>query len=309
MSEQGTYRKYIDKRLGDKALHLIGIANQIIDDYQAQGLDLTLRQLYYQFVARDIFANSDRNYDMLGRTINDGRLVGLVNWSAITDRTRSLDGYRTFDGPVQALASLSDTGDEEEHRGADPWLFRRDLWEDQYWRPEVWVEKEALVGVIAGICAQLRVNFFACRGYNSQSEQWRAGRRMAGYTQKGQRPIVFHLGDHDPSGIDMTRDNRERLELFAGTPISIQRLALNMDQVEELNPPPNPAKSTDSRHADYRLLYGDSSWELDALDPSYIRDLIASAVDRIRDETVWQKSLLREVNERERLKALTEDFE
>ncbi|MBU6429986.1 MAG: hypothetical protein KGR26_13310, partial [Cyanobacteria bacterium REEB65] len=168
--------------------------------------------------------------------------------------------------------------------------------------------KEALVGVISGICNRLRVDFFACRGYNSQSEQWRAGQRFQGYQMKGQRPIVFHLGDHDPSGIDMTRDNRERLEMFAGVPVAVQRLALNMPQIEELNPPPNPAKLTDVRARDYIERYGESSWELDALSPTYIRDLISSAVGRLRDEKAWETALAQEVGERQLMEAYAEEM-
>lgn len=124
---------------------------------------------------------------------------------------------------------------------------------------------------------------------------------------KGQRPIVFHLGDHDPSGIDMTRDNRDRLEMFAGTPVIVQRLGLNMDQIEQLKPPPNPTKLTDSRAEAYVQRFGQESWELDALDPSYIRSLIGNAVERIRDSEIWDVSLSREVAERDRLQDITLD--
>lgn len=184
--------------------------------------------------------------------------------------------------------------------------YKRDLWLDQPCRPEVWIEKQALEGVIATICNELRVDFFATKGYNSQSEQWRAGRRFASRYQRGQRPIVIHLGDHDPSGIDMTRDNQERLELFCGAPVLVIRLALNMDQIEELKPPPNFAKETDSRFATYREKYGEESWELDALDPRYIHDLIRDAVAGFRDEDRWEKALMQEVNELDELDRVIE---
>lgn len=296
-----TFIKYLDKNPREDALVMMGQANEIIAEYEKQGLDLTLRQMYYQFVARGIFANTIKNYNKLGSVVSDGRMMGLISWTAIGDRTRNLVGLKTFTSPRVAVESVAKR-------------YRRDLWADQLWRPEVWVEKEALVGVIEGICHELRVDFFACRGYNSQSEQWRAGRRLAGYIQQGQRPIVFHLGDHDPSGIDMTRDNRDRLEIFAGTQIMVQRLALNMNQVEELRPPPNPTKMTDSRAGDeqtpgsYVYKFGRSSWELDALDPVYIRNLIDGAVSRIRDEEVWSQSLIQEVGERQHLEAMVKDL-
>ena len=75
---------------------------------------------------------------------------------------------------------------------------------------------------------------FACRGYASQSEQWRAGKRLANYLRANQRVVILHLGDHDPSGIDMTRDNDDRLSMFArSSRVELKRVALNMDQVEQ----------------------------------------------------------------------------
>jgi hypothetical protein len=294
--DRGTFLRYIDKRLGEDAQQIVGTCNHIITEYEAQGLDLTLRQLYYQFVARGLLPNSDKSYKRLGSIVSDGRLAGLISWTAINDRTRNLRGLESYTSPRDVL-KVAAAG------------YRRDLWVDQEWRPEIWIEKEALVGVVQGICNELRVDFFACRGYNSQSEQWRAGQRLARYIHDGQRPIVFHLGDHDPSGIDMTRDNQERLSMFAGTQVIVQRLALNMSQVEELRPPPNPAKLSDARAADYVARFGYQSWELDALDPRYIRDLIDGAVSRIRDEEAWSSSLSREVGDIQRLEQMIETFD
>lgn len=144
---------------------------------------------------------------------------------------------------------------------------------------------------------------------NSQSEQWRAGRRFAGYIAKGQTPIVFHLGDHDPSGIDMTRDNRDRLSMFAGTPINVQRIALNMPQIEKYNPPPNPVKFSDSRAKDYEQEFGESSWELDALSPTVIKDLIEDAILRVRDRKKYDAMLKLEAEDKIVLQQFAEDAE
>lgn len=308
--DKGHYRKYQDIRFGEERLAFIMKANEIIEEYAKQGLDMTLRQLYYQMVARGFIANSDREYNKLQSAINDGRMAGIVSWTAIEDRTRSLMGLNTQDSPEQAINGLAQN-------------YRRDLWIGQEWRPEVWVEKEAQIGNVAGICNELRIDFFACRGYNSQSNQWRAGQRFADYIRRGQRPIVFHLGDHDPSGVHMTEDNRDRLSLFAGVPIIVQRLGLNMDQVLRIKPPPNPAKlATDSRGEGYveymdSLGYGPSgdndlsaiSWELDALSPLIIRNLINDAVRRIRNEEEWERQLTRENEDIQRLKDFADGME
>lgn len=295
MTDNGFYRCYVDKNFRKENLETIGKANEIIADFESQGFSLTLRQLYYQFVAKGLMANSQKNYINLGGLISDARLAGLVSWLAIEDRTRYLRGITHVTGPAAAVAAARRD-------------YARDLWHDQDVRPEVWIEKDALVGVIGGICSELRVDFFACRGYNSQSEQWRAGRRFARYYQKGQRPVVLHLGDHDPSGIDMTRDNADRLSMFAGAPVQVVRLALNYSQVEEYNPPPNPAKMSDSRAADYVSKYGESSWELDALNPTVIANLIRDAVDRLRDKERWDLALQAEAADKNTLDTIIEDL-
>jgi len=291
--DTGHYRCYVPKKFQSEAMEIIRMANIIIMDYERQGFSLTLRQLYYQFVSKGFLPNNQKQYDRLGSIISDARLAGLVSWTAIEDRTRNLRGTNTYETPADAV---------KEARAA----YATDLWAGQYFRPEVWIEKDALIGVISKVCADNRVNFFGCRGYNSQSEQWRAGQRFANYINKGQRPVVLHLGDHDPSGIDMTRDNQERLSMFAGVPVTVQRLALNWDQVEQYNPPPNPAKMSDSRAADYVDKFGESSWELDALEPSVIARLIETAIAQYRDPAKWSAALAAEAEDKNTLDLIIE---
>jgi hypothetical protein len=130
------------------------------------------------------------------------------------------------------------------------------------------------------------VPYFSCRGYTSQSELWSAARRLSRYESAGQDTVVIHLGDHDPSGVDMTRDIQERLALFGST-ATVRRIALNMAQVEQYDPPPNPAKLTDSRATGYISAFGESSWELDALDPATLDRLIDDEIRSWRDEDRW----------------------
>jgi len=274
---------FIEKRFTNASLALISLANEIIEEYQAQGYSLTLRQLYYQFVARGLIENTMRSYKRLGSVINDGRLTGHIDWDAIEDRTRNLKKNLHLDSPKDAVQVIRNQ-------------YGIDMWENQDTRVEVWIEKEALIGVIERVCRKNDVPFFACRGYVSQSEQWRAFRRHASTTQ---RTIILHLGDHDPSGIDMTRDNQDRLNLFHGWPgaTDVQRIALTMDQVEEFEPPPNPAKMTDSRFEDYRLNFGDLSWELDALEPSMMESLIQNHINIFRDDTLWGEKVMQRDDE------------
>lgn len=283
---------YIEKRLGAKKLKTIATANAIITEYQQKGFVLTLRQLYYQFVARDLIANNQEEYAKLGSTINDGRMVGLIDWNDIIDRTRNVREIPHWSNPTQIVDAVASQ-------------FRIDKWATQPYRIEVWIEKDALAGVIEGVCERLDIPYFSCRGYTSQSEMWVGAMRMKKYFKAGQIPLVLHFGDHDPSGKDMSRDILERIELFMGG-IEFQRLALNWNQIEQYNPPPNPTKISDSRAKAYIAEFGDDSWELDALDPEVIVDLIQSTVESMRDEDLWAEKVAEEDTHRRLLRATSD---
>ncbi len=281
--------KYRTKKISADRLAVIAQANQILDEYAAQGFDLTLRQLYYQFVARDIIPNSQKSYKRLGDIIDDGRMCGLVDWNRIEDRTRNLQKLSAWSSPAGMIESAFNS-------------YHRNRWANQPNRVEVWCEKEALIGIFARVCDEWDVPYFACRGYVSQSEMWRASMRLREYAQEGQRPVILHFGDHDPSGIDMTRDIGARLKTFR-MPMKIERLALNMDQVDAYKPPPNPAKTTDARFDGYVVKYGHKSWELDALQPSVLTALVEKAIHQYRDPDKWRETVEREIEERALLKA------
>ena len=282
--------QYINKRFKDKSLQVIEKVNEIIDEYTGQGFDLTLRQLYYQLVSRALIPNAVEEYGKLGKVVNDGRLSGLIDWDAVVDRTREIRRNSHWNSPKEIVQACANQ-------------YEIDKWQNQEFRPEVWIEKDALIGVIEGICRELDVSHFSCRGYTSQSEMWRAARRIDGYLMNGQTPVILHFGDHDPSGIDMTRDIRDRLEMFR-VPIEVRRIALTMDQVNQYSPPPNPAKVSDSRFQAYLLSYGSESWELDALDPSVLSQLVENEVRGFIDSIKWDEMVEKEEQEREQIRNL-----
>lgn len=259
------------------SVEMIDRALVIIQEYEELGFRLTLRQLYYQFVSRNWLANKQSEYKRLGSLMTDARLAGIVDWNAIEDRARNLQTFASWNDPASIVSVCSDS-------------FALDLWKNQPHYIETWVEKEALIGVLARPCSKWRVNHFACKGYTSASEMWDGGwNRLRGKKKQGKDVTIIHLGDHDPSGIDMTRDIRERMSLFVGGPVEIVRIALNMDQVEEYEPPPNPAKMTDSRFEGYVDQFGEESWELDALPPNVIADLIEGEITKRMDMEKWRK--------------------
>jgi hypothetical protein len=287
---------YITKDFSKSSRLTIQRANEICEDFYKRGFNLTLRQLYYQFVSRGWIPNKDTEYKRLGSIINDARLAGLLDWNYIEDRTRNLRSLAHWDDPRDSLAAVASQ-------------YREDRWRRQPLRVEVWVEKDALVDVLRQACNPLDTPYFSCRGYTSQSEMWTAAQRFIHYKRKGQKVVVVHLGDHDPSGIDMSRDIEDRIRMFmnivyADDAFELRRIALNMDQIQQYNPPPNPAKTTDARYRGYIDRYGDESWELDALDPQVLVDLITITVVGLRDEEKWREAEEDEDTQKKSLKAV-----
>lgn len=288
---------YVDMSFRGSSLEVIERADEICQRYAAAGYDLTLRQLYYQFVSRGWLPNRQSEYKRLGDIVSNARLAGMLDWDHIVDRTRNLRDLAHWESPASIVDAVAAQ-------------YREDKWAGQEYRVEAWIEKDALIGVLERACTALDVPYFSCRGYTSQSELWSAARRLMRYRRQGQEPVILHLGDHDPSGIDMTRDISDRLSLFMeGRGPQVDRLALNMDQVERYGPPPNPAKLTDSRAGGYIELHGESSWELDALDPPVITELVEDAVALRRDEAAWREAEEVESARRETLQLISDRFE
>ena len=286
--------QYKEINFRPKSLELIGLVNQVINEYKAQGYELTLRQAYYQLVARGYIPNNERSYKNIGNLINDGRLAGLIDWTAITDRTRNLRGNSHWSNPSDVIASAK-------------YSYLLNKWKGQPNYVEVWVEKDALVDIVGQACRPLDTPYFSCRGYTSQSEMWSAAQRFIRQGDRENR-IIIHLGDHDPSGIDMTRDIQERLTMF-GANVHVKRVALTMEQIETYNPPPNPAKMTDSRCWKYIENFGYESWELDALEPKMLTNLITEQVTMYRDDEIYQAVCDREDREKEELQMLVDSYD
>lgn len=269
--------KFINKRFRAESLRLIDIAETILDDYERQGYDLSLRQLYYQFVARNIIPNNEKSYNNLGNLISDARMAGLLDWDMIRDRGREVIEGSYWGNPEVFLKSAARA-------------FTINKWQDQENHVEVMVEKQALEGVLIPVCEELQIPFTANKGYTSSSALYESSRRWNHLSDDNKNIHIIYLGDRDPSGIDMTRDVRDRSLLFSdnvSTTFNVHRIALNMPQIKEFKPPENPAKMTDSRAAEYIIRYGKSSWELDAIEPSKLAQLVRDKVLDLRDPDKW----------------------
>lgn len=276
--------KFLNLRFSPEKLAKVAQADGIIQQYLAQGLRLTLRQLYYQHVVANLITNEEKSYKNLGKLLSDARLAGLIDWDAIEDRVRVPRLPTEFD----SLEDLIDAAFRS---------FRLPRWEGQDNYAELWVEKDALSSVLAPLARQFHVTLMVNRGYSSQSAMHEAGIRFVTKEKQGFTPILFYLGDHDPSGEDMVRDVQDRLNTF-GSNVVVMKLGLTMAQVRQYNPPPNPAKVTDSRAAEYIAKHGAQSWEVDALPPNVLQQIIRSAFSKIVDKAKMDAVIAKEDSEK-----------
>ena len=288
---------FIPKDFRKSSVELIEFMNTLIESYQDQGYTLTVRQLYYQLVARDVIPNDLNSYKRTAAIINDAKLAGLIDWDAIEDRTRDFIVRSRWNSVSSILDSCVGS-------------FHMNMWQEQEYQVYVVVEKEALVGVLERTCNTYDVPLLAARGYPSSSVLYDFAQSHIIHKSMHKQHIIIHLGDHDPSGIDMTRDLTERLNLLCGGPVNlaVERIALNYDQIEELRPPKNPAKDTDSRFESYRKKFGSSSWELDALSPQFLNDLVESKINEFIDFDEWDLRKSEISSKKRQLQAISDGF-
>lgn len=286
--------QYKEQTFRSNSRFIIDESIVILEHFYSQGYIMTLRQLYYQLVKANKIPNSIKSYNNLSNMIGDARLAGLIDWDYLEDRGRNLRGIRHYGSPQQVLSEGIAS-------------YRIDMWENQTVRPEVWIEKDALSGVFENVCAELDVDLLACKGYLSLSEAHAAAMRFEQIARDGQTPIVFHFGDHDSSGLDMTRDILAKFNLFIGG-AEVNRMALTLDQIKLYNLVPQPSKMSDPRAEAYRQIYGNYSWELDSLDPQQLNELVRQAVEGIRDEDRWDEATARETEERDGLSVVNKHW-
>ena len=254
----------------------LSLCNQIIAQYQAQGFRLTLRQLYYQLVSRDHIPNTERSYKNLGKLISQGRLAGAVDWNAIEDRLRKPHKISEWESPAAIMDAVVAT-------------YRLPRWADQDYHVELWCEKDALAGVIQPVADLYHVTMMINRGYSSQSAMKESAERMEAANRRGQNRIVLYVGDLDPSGEDMVRDVEDRLDLLSGyAGARVIKLAITEEQVAQYDPPPNPAKMSDSRAAAFVAKFGSSSYEADALPPDVLAQTIRDAIGEYIEWDAWE---------------------
>lgn len=270
--------------------------NGIIEEYRQQDFILTLRQLYYQLVSREVIPNNQKEYAKLSILLTKGRMCGIVDWAAIEDRGRTPKIPFSVDGVQDGLNVI-----------ADQYRINRQEGQENY--IEVWVEKDALSNVFSRVTVPYHIRLMVNKGYSSSSAMYEAAKRFkSAYKRNDQNGVLIYFGDHDASGKDMVRDVTERLEEMGVKSLNVYNPALTMAQVNEYNPPENPAKQTDPRAKWYIEKYGGSSWELDALSPPVLMQIIRDNVIKYMNLDLFQKARIKEANQKKVITQYAADY-
>jgi len=183
--------------------------------------------------------------------------------------------------------------------------FAMPMWTTQEKAVEVWVEKDALSRLVSEVADEFNTVTCPSRGYSSYSYVRKGVRRI----NEHDKPVkILYLGDVDPSGMDIERDLEERLMRYGAGNITVERVALTLEQIQEYNLPPMPAKTRDPRLAKFMADTGGSdAVELDALEPPVLQELIRNAINAEIDQDAWEERKKEIEDEKQKLKKKLEN--
>jgi hypothetical protein len=239
----------------------------------------TVRQLYYQLVSRGVIGKTEMAYKRLVHNLSVMRRAHQVPFDWLADNTRWMRKPTTYGSLAEMLENQRE-------------FYRRALWDEQDCYVEVWLEKDALAGVLTEITYQWDVPLMVTRGYPSLSYLHAAATQIAA---KGKPAFLYYFGDYDPSGVDITRAVEEGIrELAPDAEIVFERLAVTPEQIGAWRLPTRPTKATDSRS---RGFAGDSV-EVDAIAPADLRALVSDCITGHIDRPALERLELIEDQER-----------
>jgi hypothetical protein len=197
---------------------------------------------------------------------------GDIPWGWIVDETRELERVSTWDDPEQYARAVARS-------------YRRDFWNQQPVRVEVWSEKGTVRGVLAPVLNNYAVGFRVMHGFSSGTTVHEISE-----DDDGRVLMVLYVGDFDPSGMFMSvEDLPARLAEYGANHITLKRIALTREQVSDLPSFPAADKRKDPRYKWFRSNYGDRCWELDAMDPNDLRDCVEKAIKELIEPVAWQR--------------------
>lgn len=276
-----------------EVLQLVTLAK----DFAEREHPVTVRQTFYQLVTSGAISNTERAYGRLVKILVRARKAGIIPFDWFTDLTRR---------PLR-LKLCEDVGEFLEEQ-AD--RYYRDTWRNQDAYVLVWVEKQALQGVLWPVVGYYNVSLYPGRGYSSWPFIFEALKELQEQDEKSR--ILLYLGDYDPSGMDIARDLEKRFRSVGVEFQDFTRLALTRAQIEEYKLPPMPVKREDPRCKSFIQEHGGSAVELDALPPSVLRALVKDAIEAHLDMIAFRRDLALERREKEwlldRIEELRNDF-
>lgn len=283
------------KRIDWKGV-IIPKVKEIIGSYSYRP---TLRQVFYRLVAALLIPNTEVTYKSLSRSTVIAREERIINPLCFDDRVRTASGGDYgFDSPKGFVEAQVDILRDS------PSYYTRYLWESQEVLPIIWLEKDALFTPVSTIAEDYRIKVYAARGYSSFTAVYQAARGMTGY-----KPVrILQLTDFDPSGEDMVRDLRTRLQRYGAEDFEVEKIALTQEQVSSLGLPPMPAKTSDPRYDNFAASYGEEAVELDALPPDELESIVRGAIDNLIDREAWDAEIVKADEEREEIQSQIDEL-
>jgi hypothetical protein len=264
----------------------VGRIRQTIKDTVKRYQPMTVRQVFYRLVVLAVIGKSEAEYKgTVVRLLTEMRLEGKIPFGWIADNTRWMRKPRTHSSVDQALKRTAEA-------------YRRAVWDNQDVYVEVWLEKDALAGVLYDVTSEWDVPLMVTRGYPSISYLHEAAEAIKAVN----KPVyLYYFGDHDPSGLDIPRNVENRLNQFApDAEIHFERVAVTPEQIAEWDLPTRPTKKTDTRS---KRFVGESL-EVDAIDPDTLRDLVRECIEQHVDDRALEVMQTAEESEREILEKL-----
>lgn len=249
---------------------------EIIDD----GKPMTVRQVFYQATVRDLVEKAESGYAKVQTDLTLMRRAGDLPYDWLADNTRWQRKPRTFNGVEEALQATAA-------------LYRKSLWADADAYVEIWLEKDALAGVVYPVTSTFDVPLMVARGYASLSFLYSAADYINTLTVPA---YIYHFGDFDPSGVNAGEKIEETLrEMAPDAELYFERIAVTPEQISEWDLPTRPTKASDTRSKNF----GDISVELDAIEPNTLRRLVQKIIEQHLPQKQFKVLKAAEESERE----------
>lgn len=279
-----------------KSLAIIEQVQKVVSEYD---IALSLRQIYYQLVARQIIKNEEKEYRKLSRLCVIARNEELLPEEAFADRLRVVDQPDTWID----LKGFFETVER---------AYRKSLWQNQPKYIEIWTEKDALRGVFNPITDKYDVPLLVARGQVSRTAIYQASERFKERVKEGKKCHLFYFGDFDPSGLSIYRSLCERLsdmEVAFQLTLEFERIALTSEQIAEYNLPQDPAKRKDPNYDKFVAEYGNNVVELDSLPPDVLQRLIEDTIKSCIDFEKLQEVQKTEKKEKDKLISIISELD